>query len=313
MHGSTGQLERGGGIALYACPDSLSSHHRSVTEERRGRSNPNMMKHQIVILLACASALTLQLTAQEPIDANGWEQLGIAQQSKGQYKDAAASFQKALDRGYGPMGKYNLACALARLGEGEKALALLQELSQAGIGPLPLTTDSDLESLRAEPRFQTLVQKARQSSEPCLFPDKHPEYRQLDFWVGNWDVFAPGGAKVGESHVDLILKNCVVFENWTGLAGGSGKSLNKYDPQSGKWEQFWVADSGGTTYFTGESVDGEMRYVHEHKLKDGQTLLRHMTFSKLSGGKVRQFSQRSMDGGKTWITDYDFTYVPKKS
>jgi hypothetical protein len=157
-----------------------------------------------------------------------------------------------------------------------------------------------------------LLQQAKEATEPCLHPDKHPEYRQLDFWVGNWDVFGRTGAKVGESHVELILKNCVVLESWTDQAGSSGKSLNKYDPAAGKWEQFWVEDNGVTTYFTGEAGDGEMRYVHEHKLKDGRTLTRHMTFTKLPEGKVRQFSQRSVDGGKTWITEYDFTYVPRK-
>lgn len=271
------------------------------------------MRHHIAVLLAGASLLALPMLAQDPKDANGWEQLGMSQQGKGAYREAAASFQKALDAGYPPNGKYNLACALARLGESEKAIALLQELSDAGVGPLPLATDTDMDSLRKDSRFQAILQRAREAMEPCLHPDKHPEYRQLDFWLGKWDVFDPAGTKVGESHVDLILKNCVVSENWTDTVGGAGKSYNKYNVAAGKWEQFWVADNGTTTYFTGEAGDGEMRYVHERKLKDGRTLIRHMTFSKLSEGKVRQFSQRSLDGGKTWITEYDFTYVPRKS
>ncbi len=266
------------------------------------------------ILLFCGPALIFLPAAQDPKDANGWEQLGLTQLGAGHYREAAANFQKALDAGYPTYGKYNLACALARLGETAKALDLLTEVTAAGVGPLPLAGDEDLTSLRSEPRFQALLQAARESSEPCLHPGKHPEYRQLDFWVGNWDVFNERGIKVGESRVDLILKDCVVFENWNGIEGDgdAGKSFNKYDPPSGKWEQFWVADTGTTTYFIGELVDGEMRYTHEHKLKDGRTLLRHLTFSRLPQGKVRQVSQRSMDGGKTWVTEYDFTYVPRK-
>ena len=41
------------------------------------------------------------------------------------------------------------------------------------------------------------------------------------------------------------------------------------------------------------------------------TFIRHLTFSKLPDAKVRQLSERSTDGGKTWITEYDFTYAPK--
>jgi hypothetical protein len=44
----------------------------------------------------------------------------------------------------------------------------------------------------------------------------------------------------------------------------------------------------------------------------GGTLLRHLTFTPLPEGKVRQLSESSMDGGKTWTTEYDFVYVKKQ-
>ncbi len=264
------------------------------------------------ILAACA-LFAFSLAAQEAaLDANGWEQRGMAQMKDGQYKNAAVSFQKALDQGYPPAGRYNLACALARLGEKDRAIEILTAMTNNG-AVIPIATDADLESLHGDPRFEKLVESARAAAEPCKHPDRFPEYRRLDFWIGNWDVFDPSGKKVGESHVDLILKDCVIFENWTGTAGGSGKSFNMYNSASHKWEQFWVADSGNTNHFIGEATDSEMRYVFERQLPDGRTLTRHMNFTKLPAGKVRQFSERSLDGGKTWYTEYDFTYVPKKS
>ena len=36
--------------------------------------------------------------------------------------------------------------------------------------------------------------------------------RQLDFWVGEWDVYAPQGHQVGTSSVQRILGGCVIFE-----------------------------------------------------------------------------------------------------
>ena len=94
--------------------------------------------------------------------------------------------------------------------------------------PGPIAGDPDLASLAGEPRFQKLVAASQLAAEPCKDAQANPQYRQLDFWVGEWDVFS-GKQKVGESSVQLILKDCVVFENWHGLQGGDGKSLNKYN------------------------------------------------------------------------------------
>jgi hypothetical protein len=41
----------------------------------------------------------------------------------------------------------------------------------------------------------------------------------------------------------------------------------------------------------------------------GGTLLRHLQFFNLGTDKVRQFSQGSSDGGKTWHTEYDLVYT----
>ena len=219
--------------------------------------------------------------------------------------------QKALDNGFPPqIGEYNLACAYARMGDKQKALDLLESLAAGGF-PTPVVNDPDLASLIGEPRFQALAERAQHAAEPCKDAQANPEYRQLDFWVGEWNVFS-GKQKVGESSVRLILKDCVVYENWSGLQGGDGKSFNKYDPVAHRWDQFWVSDSGTTNYFKGSLVDGAMRYVYERPTPSGGTLIRHLTFSKLPDGNVRQLSERSTDAGKTWATEYDFVYVKKQ-
>lgn len=42
---------------------------------------------------------------------------------------------------------------------------------------------------------------------------------------------------------------------------------------------------------------------------DGKPCARRLTFTPLSGKRVRQFSQGTSDGGKTWSTEYDLIYV----
>jgi tetratricopeptide (TPR) repeat protein len=260
---------------------------------------------------AKAVAIYEKVLQSAPKDSDSWENLGSAYMQTSRYADAQRAFQKALDTGFsGPTGKYNLACAYARLGDKQRALDLLSELITQKYA-FPIAADPDLASLSKEPRFQELAATVQRLSEPCK--DKaHAEFRQLDFWIGEWEVFG-GTQKAGDSSIQLILKDCVVLENWVGTTGDSGKSFNKYNTITKKWEQFWVSDTGSTQHFTGELVDGEMRYVLEQPLRSGGTLIRHLTFSKLPDGRVRQLSQGSTDGGKTWGTEYDYVYVPKKT
>jgi tetratricopeptide (TPR) repeat protein len=277
-----------------------------------------MRTRQSLTKLICGMALCLALTsygaaqAATPTNANGWEKQGTDDLQAGKYAEAITALQRALDSGFpAQIGKYNLACAYARNGDKQKALDLLEAVA-AGPGlPGPIANDPDLASLTGEPRFQKLVAAAQLAAEPCKNAQVNPQYRQLDFWVGEWDVYA-GKQKVGESSVQLILKDCVVFENWRGLQGGSGKSFNKYNNATKEWEQFWVSDSGSTNYFQGTLVDTSMRYKLEMPGPNGGTLMRHLTFTPLEGGKVRQLSEGSTDGGKTWTTEYDFVYVKKQ-
>lgn len=45
----------------------------------------------------------------------------------------------------------------------------------------------------------------------------------------------------------------------------------------------------------------------------GKKATRHLQFFNQGPDRVRQFGQRSEDGGKTWPVEYDFIYLRKKS
>ena len=69
------------------------------------------------------------------------------------------------------------------------------------------------------------------------------EYRQFDFWVGNWHIPGPRGL-VATSVIESELDGCLVEENWKPIGAPAGRSLNTYDASTGKWHQFWVAATG---------------------------------------------------------------------
>jgi hypothetical protein len=146
---------------------------------------------------------------------------------------------------------------------------------------------------------------------PCLDEAAHPEYRQLDFWVGEWEVFN-GDKKLADVSVTKILNNCALSESWKG-SHGDGVGISLYNARIKKWEYFWAADHGATSFFVGELLSNEMRYRMEQPQPDGTVRLRHWSLTKLPDGKVRELSVGSTDDGATWNTEYDYTWVLKKA
>lgn len=133
-----------------------------------------------------------------------------------------------------------------------------------------------------------------------------PAHHLFDFWLGEWDVTTKGGTKVGTSVIQSVSNGCAILENWSGLRGGTGKSLNSYNPQLKQWQQFWVGADGGVSEFRSSESDGTTLAFFNNE--DAPQKLRRLTFTPLDEDTVRQHSESSEDGGKSWTTQYDFYY-----
>lgn len=201
-----------------------------------------------------------------------------------------------------------LARAHAKAGEKEKMYAVFeQSLGLGGIAAESLKDEKDFAAVKAEPKFAEYVKKLDTLANPCR---NKPEYRQFDFWVGEWLPKNAQGVTVGTSTIQLILNDCVVLENWN-TPVSSGKSFSNFNSNDGKWHQTWVTDKGGLTYYTG-GMEGDRMVLVADTVANGKKTLLRMTYSKLENGDVRQHGESSTDEGKTWTTTYDFTYVRKK-
>ena len=144
-------------------------------------------------------------------------------------------------------------------------------------------------------------------TNPCA---NQTEYKQFDFWVGEW-VVTSEGQQVATSSIQRIVNSCIIFENYSQADGYLGKSFNFFDAHLHKWRQTWVDGTGFVSEFAGEFKDGAMRFEGESHLADGSKVLRHMTLFKLGTDRVRQLSEVSTDDGKTWRVNYDFIYTRK--
>jgi tetratricopeptide (TPR) repeat protein len=241
-----------------------------------------------------------------------WLRLGAAMRSLGRYEEALAAFEKAGQSGAGLFGEYGKAAVYVALNQPEKAFASLDKAVQQGYAdPDALTSDPDLSVLRNDPHFAKIIEQAKKNQRPCAY---NPENRQFDFWLGEWNVSTTQGAvPSGNSKIELILEDCVVQENWKSLNSPyAGKSYNIYNTSLKRWEQYWVDSVGGNIFFYGGLKDGVMDYwTDDLPQPDGTKRKRHLQFFKLGSDTVRQFSQGSNDGGKTWQVEYDFTYIRK--
>lgn len=145
-----------------------------------------------------------------------------------------------------------------------------------------------------------------------LAPCSAPEFRQFDFWLGDWDVFDKDGKKIGENRIALEQGGCVLHEHWRGVQGGTGESFNMYDAPRGVWHQTWVAASGTLLLLEGGLENGRMILSGERPAPNGEgRIMDRISWVPQDDGAVQQIWDQSTDGGKTWQTGFLGIYRKK--
>jgi hypothetical protein len=139
-------------------------------------------------------------------------------------------------------------------------------------------------------------------------PCSTPEFRQFDFWIGDWSVVNPQGRPVGKNSITLEHDGCVLAEHWTGAAGGTGSSFNLYDAATKRWHQTWVDNSGTLLELDGVFADGKMVLEGKGVGPKGEPVTNRIAWEKLADGRVRQTWTTSSDGGATWSVAFDGFY-----
>jgi hypothetical protein len=136
------------------------------------------------------------------------------------------------------------------------------------------------------------------------------EYRQLDFWLGSWDLTwtptGPDDPGKGRNDITLILNDCVIQESFNG-AGMIGHSVSVYHAPPKQWRQTWVDNSGG--YFAlvgGPDTEGfrlDMTRISE------KTPYMRMIWRNIKSDSLDWHWQSSPDAGKTWQDSWVIHYA----
>lgn len=249
-------------------------------------------------------------------DAIHLNRIAFANQNLGNYTIANTYYQRALLSNPNPAVKASILSRMARvsaiLNKTDEAFTNLDSAIIAGyINLSEIDTSKDFNNIRNDSRFKKTRERVYGIVNPCM---ANPQAREFDFWIGEWDVY-PAGAKniVGHSLIQMVSSGCALLENWTSPLS-NGKSLNFVDGITHRWKQVWVGSyaNGIQDFVNGEYKDSAMRFTFENYDAQGNKIMGRFIFYNQGPNQVRQFNETSNDGGKIWVTSYDFTYVRKK-
>lgn len=249
------------------------------------------------------------LVHARPGNAQAWFNLGAAHQALGQWEQAFDTYTQAGDAGYSPVAvATRLSRVLSRWGKKDDAIAELKKAVKLGLTRLEvMEKDPDFEPIRSDPRFAKLVLEVKKKVDPCSVA---PEYGQLAFWVGVWEVQVPAGTSVATSRITSILHGCAIHEDFTQNDGAyAGQSLSAWSAATKQWSQRYVDSKGEVQEWTGQAEGASVRFLREGKGPDGKPARFRMTYTPEGPDRVRQLIERSGDKGKTWTPEFDGLYV----
>ena len=134
-------------------------------------------------------------------------------------------------------------------------------------------------------------------------------HRAFDFWLGSWAVHDDAGTLQGTNTIRKIQNGCALEEQWKSVRGGTGQSINYYDPAGGQWRQLWH-DAGASIIDIKGGLDGGSMVLTGtiYYLNRQSTHPFRGSWTPMEDGRVRQFFEQQDSEGE-WKTWFDLYYT----
>lgn len=144
------------------------------------------------------------------------------------------------------------------------------------------------------------------AAAPTAAPCSGMEYRQFDFWLGDWVVHGgPNGDQLqGSNRIERSDNGCWLVERWRSAGGNEGTSLNAWDAQYRVWRQFWTGADGVVLRLEGGLRDGAMVMSGELPKAGGGVQRQRITWTPARDGSVTQRWDVSDDAGAHWTVSF---------
>ncbi len=254
-----------------------------------------------------ATRLLTRITEHDPEDGETWLRLGLCHLKRLRYKRAIEALQQAFHLDHEPAEtSFRIAFAYARRRHEKKALEWLETSAALGFNRLSeARTSSAFLALRDAPEFDRILLMIEKNQNPC---EHSAGYSQLDFWLGDWEVYTPAGSKAGENRIEKTAGGCLLLEDWKSVSGGTGRSMTFYHAGRDKWRQVWVDRGGSTIEAEGSFAHGKLRLEGVHTRMGGGSEKCLITLELLPDGRVHQKIEQSHDG-TNWYVWFEGMYV----
>ncbi len=137
-----------------------------------------------------------------------------------------------------------------------------------------------------------------------------PEFRAFDFWLGKWDVTDNATGNVaGKNSITQLEAGCMLLESWAGAGGGTGTSVNYYNPVEKKWRQLWISAGRYSIDISGGLEGQAMRLEGSIYPFAGAAARFRGTWTPNADGSVGQFFEQYDEDSQAWTVWFDGRYV----
>lgn len=154
---------------------------------------------------------------------------------------------------------------------------------------------------------------AADDSGPC---SANVESRQLDYWLGNWNITVPGRTadNNSKSKVYLSLNKCVLIESWEDGRGHAVENVFAYSAENKRWYGLFADNRGHVHVFVdGKVGSGSAEFFGPSRGPNGEAVLHRIKVVRLAPDKVEQLWEKSTDNGATWTEVFRGEYLRAKS
>ena len=137
-----------------------------------------------------------------------------------------------------------------------------------------------------------------------------PEFRQFDFWLGEWEMRdRASGTVLGRAKVEKLSNGCMMREEWISSGGASGSNLSSYHAPEKGWQMASAFANAPLLISQGQFSNGQLVFVGQAQ----QWMVRIVWAATDDPSRVKQTWENSSDGGKTWTMTFDAICVRLKS
>lgn len=148
------------------------------------------------------------------------------------------------------------------------------------------------------------------AADPSSACASNPANRELDYWLGNWKIGAPGSSANARSTVSLSLDKCLIVENWDGGRGHAGQNIFGYSADDKSWYGMFADNEGRVHVFTsGKVSSGSAEFEGTSRGPDGKKVLNRVRITRISPDNVEQVWEKSGDNGSTWNLAFRGEYL----